>query len=100
MSDEELLFAAAASAATISLTAASVVGRRKRAKRYWMRPLFQRRKCCMPTGSTSSYLSLRYFLNVKIMYEPSKQLRHTAQHRRHYHVTLRNAVIGCNTFAS
>ena len=55
MSDEELLFAAAASTATISLTAASVVGRRKRAKRYIldasMRPLFQRRKCCMPIGS-------------------------------------------------
>jgi len=43
MSDEdELLLSAAASAATIAL-AACIVKRRKRAERFWMRPLFQRR---------------------------------------------------------
>ena len=44
MSDEDglLLLSAAASAATIALAACSVK-RRKRAKRFWMRPLFQRR---------------------------------------------------------
>jgi len=45
MSDEDelLLLSAAASAATIALAACSVKRRRKRAKRFWMRPLFQRR---------------------------------------------------------
>jgi len=42
MSDEdELLLSAAATAVTIALTAC-IVKRRKRAKRFWMRPLFQR----------------------------------------------------------
>jgi len=45
MSDEDelLLLSAAASAATIAL-AACIVKRIKRAKRFWMRPLFQRRR--------------------------------------------------------
>ena len=38
-----LLLSAAASAATIALAACIVKRKRKRAERFWMRPLFQRR---------------------------------------------------------